>query len=31
MKDVEFSSSGRVSARMRELAEKTLKDIEYLQ
>ncbi len=31
MKDVEFSSSGRISARMKELAEKTLKEIEYLQ
>jgi hypothetical protein len=27
-KDVEFSSSGRISARMRELAEKTLKEME---
>jgi len=31
MKDVEFSSSGRISARMKELAEKTLKEIEYQQ
>jgi len=28
---VEFSSSGRISARMKELAEKALKEIEYLQ
>jgi hypothetical protein len=27
-KDMEFSSSGRISARMRELAEKTLKEME---
>lgn len=31
MKDVEFSASGRISARMRELAEKTLKEMEYAQ
>jgi len=31
MKDVEFSASGRISARMRELAEKTLKEMEYTQ
>jgi len=31
MKDVEFSSSSRISARMKELADKTLKEIEYLQ
>lgn len=31
MKDVEFSASGRISARMRELAEKTLKEIEIAQ
>ncbi len=31
MRDVEFSASGRISARMRELAEKTLKEIECLQ
>ena len=31
MKDVEFASSSRISARMKELADKTLKDLEYLQ
>jgi hypothetical protein len=31
MKDVEFSASGRISARMRELAAKTLKEMEYIQ
>ena len=31
MRDVEFSASGRISARMKELAEKTLKEIEILQ
>jgi len=31
MKDVEFSASGRISARMKELAEKTLKEMEYTQ
>ena len=31
MKDVEFSASGRISARMRELAGKTLKEMEYVQ
>ncbi len=31
MKDVEFSASGRISARMKELADKTLKEIEYIQ
>jgi hypothetical protein len=31
MKDVEFSASGRISARMKELATKTLKEMEYLQ
>lgn len=31
MRDVEFSASGRISARMKELAEKTLKEIECLQ
>jgi hypothetical protein len=31
MKDVEFSASGRISARMKELAEKTLKEMEYSQ
>jgi hypothetical protein len=31
MKDVEFSASGRISARMRELASKTLKEMEYVQ
>ncbi len=31
MKDVEFSASGRISARMKELAEKTLKEMEYYQ
>jgi hypothetical protein len=30
MRDVEFGASGRISARMRELAEKTLKEIENL-
>jgi hypothetical protein len=29
MKEVEFSASGRISARMKELAEKTLKEMEY--
>jgi len=28
---VEFASSSRISARMKELADKTLKDLEYLQ
>ncbi|HOS82243.1 MAG TPA: UPF0058 family protein [Methanolinea sp.] len=31
MKEVEFSASGRISARMRELAAKTLKEMEYVQ
>ena len=31
MKDVEFSASGRISARMKELAVKTLKEMEYIQ
>jgi hypothetical protein len=31
MKQVEFSASGRISARMRELAAKTLKEMEYIQ
>ena len=31
MKDVEFSASGRISARMRELAAKTLREMEYIQ
>lgn len=31
MKDVEFSASGRISARMKELADKTLKEIECVQ
>ncbi|MDH7510363.1 MAG: UPF0058 family protein [Methanolinea sp.] len=31
MKEVEFSASGRISARMRELAAKTLKEMEYAQ
>ncbi|MCP1662837.1 MAG: UPF0058 family protein [Methanocalculus sp. MSAO_Arc1] len=31
MKDVEFASSGRISSRMKELAEKTLKEIECTQ
>lgn len=31
MKDVEFSASGRISARMKELADKTLKEMEYIQ
>jgi hypothetical protein len=31
MKDVEFSASGRISARMRELAAKPLKEMEYIQ
>ena len=31
MKDVEFSASGRISARMKELADKTLKEMEYAQ
>lgn len=31
MKEVEFSASGRISARMRELAEKTLKEMEFAQ
>ena len=31
MKEVEFSASGRISARMRELAVKTLKEMEYIQ
>ena len=31
MKDVEFSASGRISSRMKELAEKTLKEMEYYQ
>jgi len=31
MKEVEFSASGRISARMRELAAKTLKEMEYIQ
>jgi hypothetical protein len=31
MRDVEFSASGRISARMKELAEKVLKEIEYSQ
>jgi hypothetical protein len=30
MRDVEFGASGRISARMRELAEKTLKEIESM-
>jgi hypothetical protein len=31
MKEVEFSASGRIAARMRELAAKTLKEMEYIQ
>jgi hypothetical protein len=31
MKDVELASSGRISSRMKELAEKTLKEIECAQ
>ncbi len=31
MRTVEFSASNRISARMKELAEKTLKEIELLQ
>jgi hypothetical protein len=31
MKEVEFSASGRISARMKELADKTLKEIECVQ
>jgi hypothetical protein len=31
MKEVEFSASGRISARMKELAAKTLKEMEYVQ
>ena len=31
MKQVEFSASGRISARMKELAVKTLKEMEYIQ
>ncbi|HOT93938.1 MAG TPA: UPF0058 family protein [Methanoregulaceae archaeon] len=31
MKTVEFSASNRISARMKELAEKTMKEIETLQ
>jgi hypothetical protein len=31
MKEVEFSASGRIAARMRELATKTLKEMEYIQ
>jgi len=31
MKEVEFSASGRISARMRELAARTLKEMEYVQ
>lgn len=31
MKEVEFSASGRISARMRELAVKTLKEMEFIQ
>ncbi|MCQ8893810.1 MAG: UPF0058 family protein [Methanolinea sp.] len=31
MKDVEFSACGRISARMKELAAKTLKEMEYIQ
>jgi hypothetical protein len=30
MKEVEFSASGRISARMKELAAKTLKEMEYI-
>jgi hypothetical protein len=29
MKDVDYSSSSRISARMKELADKTLKEMEY--
>jgi hypothetical protein len=29
MKEVEFSATGRIAARMRELAQKTQKEIEY--
>ncbi len=31
MKDVEFSSSGRIAARMKDLADRTLKEMEYIQ
>ncbi|MDI9633986.1 MAG: UPF0058 family protein [Methanolinea sp.] len=31
MKDVEFSASGRISARMKELAARTLREMEYAQ
>jgi len=31
MKDVEFSSSGRIAARMKDLADRTLKEIQYIQ
>jgi hypothetical protein len=31
MTQVEFSASGRISARMKELAAKTLKEMEYIQ
>jgi len=31
MREVEFSASGRISSRMKELAEKVLKEIEYTQ
>ena len=29
MKDVDYTSSSRISARMKDLAEKTLKEMEY--
>jgi hypothetical protein len=31
MREVEFSASGRISARMKELADKVLKEIEFSQ
>jgi hypothetical protein len=31
MKNVEFSASGRISARMKELADRTLKEMDYIQ